>query len=97
MLSLSVWRLHPLSASLRWLVVGELGMVVMALGVSGTDVHRRVDEPWHVVQQSMVCGRRDGVRLDKAEVSGDNEAGLGADGVPDPAQPQVVDVEDAGH
>jgi alpha-ribazole phosphatase/probable phosphoglycerate mutase len=57
-----------------------------------TDVHGGIGQPGHVVQQPVLCLVCDPVRLGQAEPGVHREAGLGPDAVPDPAQPQVLDV-----
>ncbi len=78
------------------MVSGE-GVVIFAAGVAGADVHGDVIEFGDVVKQAMVGLVGDVVGRDDAESAVDEDADLGADAVPDPAQPQVFDVLDAGH
>ncbi len=62
-------------------------------GRPGVDVGR--GEAGNGVDESLLGVVGDVVGLDQAQVPGDGDGGVGAQGVPDPAQPQIGDVADA--
>jgi len=80
-------------------VVGQGGVLCVTNAAAGADVHGGVLELAHVVQEAVVGLHRDGVGRDECDRRVDLDAGLGADAVPYPAQPHLVDLDDArgGH
>ena len=70
--------------------------MVLAVRCGGADVDGRFGQAWHLVQEPVVGVDGDGVGVDHAEVVVDDDAGLGAYPVPDPAQLQRFDVVHAG-
>ena len=59
-------------------MVGQGGVVVLAVGCGGADVDGRFGQAWHLVQEPVVGVDGDGVGVDDAEVVVDDDAGLGA-------------------
>lgn len=70
-------------------------MVVASIVVARADVDGDTIQPGHVVQEPMVGVVRDVVRLNDAQLGIDDDAGLGADAVTNPAQSQVIDAQHA--
>lgn len=74
-------------------MVGEWGVVVQSVLGAWADVHGGVGELRDIMEEPVVCEDGDRMRVDDPKSGVDDNAGLGADAVTYPAQPQVLDVQ----